>query len=93
MPLHTTSDPALRAEDAAIHAGEKVWKETGSGTLSSQAEVDYASGMLREMFSVIPQNGFPPCPNEECACFESPARIGPSAVGGDFYCYECCQTF
>ena len=93
MPLHTTDDPALRAEDAAIHAGEEVWKETGSGTLSSQAEADYASGMLHEMFSVIPQNGFPPCPNEDCVCFGSSGRVGISHVGFDYYCYQCCNSF
>lgn len=33
----------------------------------------------------------PPCPN--CKDYGSSGRVGPSAVGGDFYCYECCCTF
>ena len=91
MPLHTTNDPALRAAHAAKRVGEDVWNKTGNGTLSSKVESDYLSEMLHEMFPQ--QVDFPPCPNEDCECFGLSGRVGSSSVGGDFYCYQCCQTF
>jgi len=36
---------------------------------------------------------YPPCPNKDCECYGSSARIARSHVGKDYYCYECCQTF
>jgi len=36
---------------------------------------------------------YPPCPNKSCECHGTSDRVTRSGVGGNYYCYECCQTF
>lgn len=88
MPLHHTTDPSVRAGDAADHASKEIWKKTGNAKLSDEIGAEVYSGIMRETIS----DEFPPCPNEECETFGSSGRVVYGAWGG-YCCYECCSTF
>ncbi len=84
-----TADRAVSAGHAADRVVEQVWQQTGDGTQALLAGSEAYRGLLKE--NILDE--FPPCPNDACELHGSPARVAHSHVDGQYYCYECCQTF
>jgi hypothetical protein len=89
MPLHHTKDPGVSAAHIADRVVDKVWAQTHNLDKALTAGSEAYVGVLRE--NILEE--FPPCTNEVCECYGSPARVAYSHVGCRYYCYECCNTF
>lgn len=85
---HTT-DPGISAGHIADRTVNEVWNKTNDFGQALVAGPETFEGVLKE--NILDE--FPTCPNDQCTCCGSPARVAYSHVGFRYYCYECCQTF
>lgn len=84
-----TTDPSISAGHIADRVVDEVWSQTRDLGQALVAGSEAFKGVLKE--NVLDE--FPPCPNEQCACFGNPGRVAYSHVGFTYYCHECGDTF